>query len=196
MRPAAVLLPYLPNLISLARLLAVPLAVWLILIDRFTSAFFLFVAAGVSDALDGYLARRFATRTELGGYLDPLADKALLTSVYVSLGYAHHMPIWLVILVVFRDVLIIGGAVLYQTMTQRLRMQPLLVSKVNTAAQIALAALVLGQLGLHFDSYGIDMLLMYAVGVTTLVSGGAYIAVWGWRIATHGESRPNGENRE
>jgi cardiolipin synthase len=188
LRPLAALLPYLPNLISLARLLAVPVAVWLILVDRFTSAFWLFVAAGVSDALDGYLARRFGTRSELGAYLDPLADKALLTSVYVSLGYVHHMPSWLVILVVFRDVLIIGGAVLYQTMTGRLRMQPLLVSKVNTAAQIALAALVLGQLGLHFDSYGIDLVLMYLVVATTIVSGGAYIAIWGWRIAMHSET--------
>jgi cardiolipin synthase len=182
LKPASALLPYLPNLITLGRLLAVPLAVWLIIGGRFASAFWLFVAAGVSDALDGYLARRFGTRSELGAYLDPLADKALLTSVYVSLGYVEHMPNWLVILVVFRDVLIIGGAMLYQTLTQRLRMQPLFVSKVNTTAQIALAAFVLGQLGLRFDSHGIDVVLMYIVVGTTIVSGGAYVAIWGWRI--------------
>src|SRR5262249_49795683 len=79
------LIQSLPNLISLARLLAVPVAVWLILGDRFASAFWLFIFAGVSDALDGFLARRLGNRSVLGAYLDPLADKALLTSVYVSL---------------------------------------------------------------------------------------------------------------
>ncbi len=173
----------LPNLISLARLLAVPIAVWLIIVDHFTVAFWLFIAAGVSDALDGFLARRLGNRSVLGGYLDPLADKALLTSVYVSLGYVDHMARWLVIMVVFRDVLIIGGAILYHTLTQRLKIQPLMVSKVNTAAQIALAALILAQLGLGFEAPGASDLLVYVVAATTLVSGGAYIAIWGWRIA-------------
>jgi cardiolipin synthase (CMP-forming) len=178
-----VLIQSLPNFISLARLLAVPVAVWLILGDRFALAFWLFIFAGVSDALDGFLARRLGNRSVLGAYLDPLADKALLTSVYVSLGYVAHMPNWLVILVVFRDVLIIGGAILYQTLTQRLKMQPLFISKVNTLAQITLAALILAQLGLGFDSHGADSILTYIVAATTLASGGAYIALWGWRIA-------------
>jgi cardiolipin synthase (CMP-forming) len=181
------LIQSLPNLITLARLLAVPVAVWLIVTDHFAIAFWLFIAAGVSDALDGYLARLLRTRSLLGAYLDPLADKALLTSVYVSLGYVGEMPKWLVILVVFRDVLIIGGAILYHTLTQRLKMEPLFVSKINTAAQILLAALILAQRGLGFDSRGIDLALIYAVAATTLVSGGAYVARWGWRI-THIEA--------
>lgn len=175
------MLKFLPNLISLARLLAVPVAVWLILTDRFHSSFWLFVGAGISDAFDGFLARRFNLRSLIGAYLDPLADKALLASVYVALGYAGQMPLWLVILVVFRDVLIIGGAVLYQLLTQRLTMEPLFVSKLNTGVQIALAALVLAQLAFHFDSYGADVMLVYAAAVTTAVSGGAYIAIWGRR---------------
>ena len=182
-RQPSLLLLSLPNFISLARLLAVPAAVWLIVTDHFTAAFWIFVAAGVSDALDGYLARILRSRTLLGAYLDPLADKALLTSVYVSLGYVEEMPKWLVILVVFRDVLIVGGAILYQTLTQRLKMEPLFISKVNTATQIALAALILAQLGLGFDSHGGDQVLTYAVAATTLLSGGAYILRWGWRIA-------------
>ena len=177
------LLRSLPNLITLARLLAVPVAVWLIIGDRFIAAFWLFIAAGVSDALDGFIARKLAIRSTLGAYLDPLADKALLTSVYVSLGYVGHMATWLVILVVFRDVLIIGGAILYHTLTQRLKVEPLLVSKANTAAQIALAALILAERGLGFDSHGIDPALTYAVAATTLISGGAYVARWGWRTA-------------
>ncbi len=182
-RQPSLLLLSLPNFISLARLLAVPAAVWLIVTDHFTAAFWLFIAAGVSDAVDGYLARILRSRTLLGAYLDPLADKALLTSVYVSMGYVEEMPKWLVILVVFRDVLIVGGAILYQTLTQRLKMEPLFISKVNTTAQIALAALILAQLGLRFDSHGADQILIYAVAATTLLSGGAYILRWGWRIA-------------
>ena len=171
----------LPNLISLARLLDVPLAVWLIMSDRLGVAFWLFVVAGVSDALDGFIAKHFRVQSVLGAYLDPLADKALLTSVYVTLGYQGQIVSWLVILVVFRDVLIIGGAILYQTLTQSLKMQPLFVSKINTTAQIALAAVVLAQSGLGVD-YGITDVLVPVVAATTLASGGAYLAIWGWRV--------------
>jgi cardiolipin synthase (CMP-forming) len=179
----SLLITALPNLISLARLLAVPLAVWLILTDRYGIAFWVFVAAGVSDAIDGFIAKHFGARTVLGGYLDPLADKALLVSVYVTLGYRGQIENWLVILVVFRDVLIIGGAILYQTMTQSLKMQPLFISKINTAAQIALVAILLGKLGLDVvNDYGLTAALVYVVAASTLLSGGAYIAIWGWRI--------------
>jgi cardiolipin synthase (CMP-forming) len=177
----------LPNLISLARLLAVPLAVWLIVTDRLGVAFWLFCAAGVSDALDGFLAKHYKLQSELGGYLDPLADKALLTSVYVTLGYEGRIATWLVILVVFRDVLIIGGAILYHTLTGALKMRPLLISKINTAAQIALAAVILAQSGLGVD-YRIDDVLVPVVAATTLASGGAYLVVWGWR-ALHMQGR-------
>ena len=177
----------LPNLITLARLVMTPLAVSMIVSHRFVAAFLIFVVAGISDGVDGFLAKRFKLTSELGAYLDPLADKALLTSVYVTLGYEGHMASWLVILVVFRDVLIIGGAILYQTLTGALRMQPLLISKINTAAQIALAAVVLAQSGLGVD-YGIDALLVPVVAATTLASGGAYLVVWGWR-ALHMQGR-------
>jgi cardiolipin synthase len=179
----SLLITALPNLISLARLLAVPLAVWLILTDSYGIAFWVFVAAGVSDAIDGFIAKHFGARTVLGGYLDPLADKALLVSVYITLGYRGQIENWLVILVVFRDVLIIGGAILYQTMTQSLKMQPLFISKINTAAQIALAAILLGKLGLGVvNDYGLTLALVYVVAASTLLSGGAYVAIWGWRV--------------
>ncbi len=181
--PRSPLLNALPNLISLARLLAVPLAIWLILQDRYGMAFWVFAAAGVSDALDGFIAKQFNLRTVLGGFLDPLADKALLMSVYVALGYRGQVETWLVILIVSRDILIIGGAILYQTVTQSLTMQPLLISKVNTGAQIALAALLLGKLGLGAsDDYGVTEAMTILVGATTILSGAAYIAIWGWRI--------------
>src|SRR5256885_16703790 len=107
----------LPNLLPRARLLTAHLTVWLISEGRHTEAFWVFVAAGVSDAIDGFIAKRFNRRTELGALLDPIADKTLLVSVYVTLGIAGHLPAWLVILVVFRDLLIVGGFLLVQAMS-------------------------------------------------------------------------------
>jgi cardiolipin synthase len=178
-----ILLTALPNLISLLRLCLVPLAIWLMLSDRYFGAFWVFVAAGVSDALDGFIAKHFDVRTTLGGYLDPLADKALLTSVYVTLGYRDQIEDWLVILIVFRDVLIIGGAILYQTLTQSLTMQPLWISKINTVAQIALAALLLGLLGFGISNdHGTVLFLTWFVAASTVASGAAYLVIWGARF--------------
>jgi cardiolipin synthase (CMP-forming) len=168
----------LPNLITLARLLSVPLTVWLILEGEHAAAFWVFVAAGISDAIDGFIAKRFDRRTELGALLDPIADKTLLVSVYVTLGIAGHLPAWLVILVVFRDLLIVGGFLLVHAMSHAMRSEPLIVSKFNTACQIALAAVTLARLGvgLHFDM--LMQGLVYAVAATTLASGAGYLVRW------------------
>ncbi len=101
----------IPNLITLARILLVPVVVWAIASNQMLFAFLLFAAAGVSDAVDGFLAKRFGMASELGRYLDPLADKVLIVSIYVSLGIVERLPRWLVILVVSRDLLIVGGVV-------------------------------------------------------------------------------------
>lgn len=177
----------LPNLITLARLLAVPLAVWLMMSGHYEAAFWLFISAGLSDALDGFLARRLGARSELGAYFDPLADKCLLVGAYVTLGLQGAIESWLVILVVFRDLLIIGGALLYQTLTHSLTMQPLLVSKLNTLLQILLVGVVLARLGLGLDDRGMVEYLVYAVAGSTLLSGAAYITIWGRRILGYGE---------
>jgi cardiolipin synthase (CMP-forming) len=171
----------IPNLISLGRLLAVPVAVWLILNDHMETAFWLFIAAGISDAVDGFIAKHFNAETQIGRFLDPLADKALLTSVYAILGYQGYLPLWLVILVVFRDILIIGGAILFHTVTRNLTMEPIKVSKVNTAAQIGLAAMVLGFAGFGVGSDVLVPLAEVAVGATTVLSGGAYVVIWSRR---------------
>jgi cardiolipin synthase len=173
----------LPNLISMARLMAVPVAVWLILSGHLTSAFWLFVAAGISDGVDGFLARRYGLRTLIGSYLDPIADKALLVAVYVTLGARGYIEYWLVILVVFRDLLIVGGAVLYRMISGELSMRPLFISKVNTVAQISLAGVVLAELGVGIAYPPLNWALTHVVGATTLLSGAAYVAIWGWRIA-------------
>ena len=171
------------NAISLARLFTSPLIVWLILTGEMTFAFWVFLAAGVSDAIDGFIAKRIEKATVLGAYLDALADKALLVGVYVALGVEGHLELWLVILVVFRDILIVGGAILFRLLTRTLTMQPLMVSKVNTVTQIVLATVVLGRLGLDIAVDGVVMVLVYAVAATTLASGGAYLFDWTRRAA-------------
>src|SRR4051794_9384275 len=105
-------------------------------------AFLLFLLAGISDAVDGFLAKRFAMSSELGRYLDPLADKVLVVSIYVALGVAEAIPRWLVILVVSRDIMIIGAIMLSWLIGRPVAVKPLLVSKLNTVAQILFAGLV------------------------------------------------------
>ena len=175
----------LPNLITIGRFLAVPVVVGLILNGRFLWAFWVFVAAGASDAVDGFIAKNFNAETELGKFLDPLVDKVLLVSVYVSLGHAGHLPTWLVILVVFRDGLIVGGAILFQTLTGHLTMQPIMISKVNTAAQIVLATMVLGLLGYEADGAWMTLTegMVYVVAATTFLSGAVYLVRWSRRAA-------------
>ncbi len=174
------LLQQLPNFISLARLLAVPVTIYLILLGELLPAFWVFVAAGISDAVDGALAKRLKLESEIGAYLDPLADKALLVGVFVTLGYVGQVPVWLVILIVFRDVLIIGGALLFQTLTHSLHMAPLFISKVNTAAQITLAAAVLAKPALGVALDAVPEMLTFIVAMTTFLSGAAYVIKWGW----------------
>lgn len=168
----------LPNLITLARLCAVPLAIWLILGGRYGAAFWVFIGAGISDALDGYIAKRFDSRTRLGALLDPVADKALLSSVYVTLGLAGQLPNWLVILVVFRDVMIVGGFVLIQATAAPKRFDPLFISKLNTAVQIALIAFVLARLGLGVEDGAMTHLFIAATALTTVLSGLSYLVRW------------------
>ncbi len=176
----------LPNLISLGRLLLVPLAIWLILGGRYGAAFWVFVAAGVSDGLDGFIAKRFDRRTRLGALLDPVADKVLLVSVYATLGIAGQMATWLVILVVFRDFMIIGGFLLIQAIAVARPFQPLFISKINTGAQILLVGFVLARCGLGYEAGALDLALSLAVGVTTIWSGLSYLVRWA-RILSRSE---------
>ena len=113
-------------------------------------AFLLFLAAGISDAVDGFLAKRFGMTTELGAYLDPLADKALIVSIYVTLGITGVIPRWLVILVVSRDIMIVGAIMLSWLVDKPVKIKPLWCRKLNTVAQIVFAGLVLAALGFRF----------------------------------------------
>ena len=168
----------IPNLITLARILMVPVVVWAIASHTMWLAFVLFLVAGVSDAVDGFLAKRFGMTTELGAYLDPLADKALIVSIYLTLGINGDIPPWLVILVVSRDILIVGGIILSWLMDNPLKIKPLWVSKLNTVAQIAFACVVLGSLSANLQVPTLRLVLMGAVAVLTLLSIGAYLNEW------------------
>ncbi len=153
--------------------MVVPL-IWLITTERMHAAFWLLLAAGLSDALDGFIAKRFNARTELGAYLDPIADKTLLDGIYVALALAGWLPAWLAMLVVGRDVLIVLGVVLIQRRDPLFRAKPLLIGKVNTFAQLALAACALAHAGGLVDLGMLVAALIVAVSLTTLLSAAGY----------------------
>ena len=169
----------LPNLISIIRLLLVPLIVSLMLGRDYGPAFVVFVVAGASDAIDGMIARRFGMRTLLGAYLDPIADKALLVCVFVTLGVQGQVAQLLVTLIVARDLLIVGAVILSYVIGHPLRIAPLMLSKVNTAAQIILAGFLLAELSFVGGIHGAVIVpLEWIVGATTIVSGLAYFIAW------------------
>jgi cardiolipin synthase (CMP-forming) len=168
----------IPNLITLGRILLVPIVVWAIASGAMWIAFVLFLGAGLSDAVDGYLAKRFHMTTELGAYLDPLADKALIVSIYITLGIYGLIPGWLVILVVSRDIMIVGAVMLSWLVGTPVKVKPLLVSKLNTAAQIIFACVVLGTLGFAYPLPKVSLVLMALVAALTLLSVAAYVAEW------------------
>lgn len=167
-----------PTLVTFVRLLLVPFIVWSILEEDYDWALGAVIAAGASDALDGYIARRFKLASELGAHLDAIADKALLVSLYVMLGFKLVLPSWLVILVVFRDVLIIGAVLLARLLKNPMQMTPHLLSKVNTLAQILLAVSVLAALAINGQVTGAFKLGYAAVGLLTAASGAVYFAAW------------------
>jgi cardiolipin synthase len=164
----------LANVVTMLRLCAVPVAVWLVLRGQFLAAFWLFAAAGLSDALDGWLARRNGP-TRLGSLIDPIADKALLVSMFLILAVVQVIPDWLAILVIFRDVVIVGGVLLLYVMGQAVAIRPLPISKLNTVIQIVMVAATLLAEGLRLDWPVLDAVLITTVAASTLVSLGAYV---------------------
>src|SRR5919109_5223212 len=160
----------IPNLITLGRILLVPVVVWAITAGEMRIAFVLFLAAGITDAIDGFLAKHFGMATELGAYLDPLADKAMLVSIYIALGIAQAIPRWLVILVVSRDIMIVSAVILAWLVDKPVKLKPHPVSKLNTVAQILLACVVLGALAFRFDASDVVLAFTVAVAALTLLS--------------------------
>ena len=163
------------NFITLLRILLVPAIVWAALSDQMMLAFILFLAAGVSDGVDGIVARYFNQQTELGTILDPIADKLMLVCVFISLAYLGTIPLWLVILIVSRDMLIVFGVLLAFVMSLPVTIRPLWISKANTAVQIILAAWVLFSLAFGIEWPNAKMSLEWLTGLLTALSAAAYV---------------------
>lgn len=185
-------LSHLPNIITIARIALVPVMILLLKEQDYAAGLIVFVIAGASDALDGYLAKRLNVQSRLGAILDPVADKLLLVSAYVMLTVLGHIPFWLVLVVVFRDLLIVGGYMLYTSHAGPVKMRPSILSKLNTLMQIALVTVILAQQAAGL-AWPLAEVLVYVVLVTTVVSGAHY--TWSWMIMKDIEPAHPGDHR-
>ena len=171
----------IPNIITIGRLILVPIVIVMIMRQRWAMAFALFVVAGVSDAVDGFIARKFDMRSEFGSYIDPLADKSLLVSIYVTLAIVGATPGWLAIVVVSRDAMIVAAVLLSWVMSRPVEIKPLIVSKLNTGAQLGFAAYALAAnaFGVGLGGLGgLEEIAMAVVATLTIASAGAYLVGW------------------
>jgi cardiolipin synthase len=171
----------IPNIITVFRFLLVPPMVWAMLHDRFGLALILFGVAGLSDAVDGYLAKHYRWTSRLGALMDPLADKLLLVSAFITLGWLGWIPVWLVALVILRDLVIVAGAIIYHVVVEQVTMEPSMVSKLNTFTQILLVlAVMFSRAVQELPVLWVDV-LQYSVLATTIWSGIGYVWTWGRR---------------
>ncbi|TPW16145.1 MAG: CDP-diacylglycerol--glycerol-3-phosphate 3-phosphatidyltransferase [Halothiobacillaceae bacterium] len=179
------ILKNIPNFISVVRIFLVAPVVILLLEERYGLALLIFAIAGVSDALDGYLAKRFNWTSHVGSILDPMADKLLLVCSYFTLAWLGHIPVWLVATVIARDVIIVVGAMAFYWLVGRYEMEPSWFSKINTFTQIVLVLAVVASLSIVPLGESTLDLVIYMVLVSTVISGADYVWTWGrlaWRI--------------
>jgi len=171
----------IPNIITIFRIGIVPAVVVALLDGQFTLALLLFAIAGISDGLDGYIAKRFNYVSRLGSILDPLADKLLLISTYIALGWLALLPLWLVLIVIGRDMLIVCGALAYHRLIGQYEMSPSLISKANTFFQIVLGLAVVFSAGVvALPAQMLDGSI-YFVAAAAVLSGFDYAWTWGVR---------------
>jgi len=175
----------IPNAVTLFRIILVPVAMWLIINDQSQAAFWVFMIAGLSDAVDGYLAKTYGWETELGRYLDPMADKLLLISLFIVLGVLGDLPLWLVLLVVFRDIVMIAAILLAWILEHPIEIKPIALSKLNTAMQIVLVSTVLADTGFQLGMGDLRAFLGWCTGATTIASATVYLRTWIRHMAGH-----------
>ncbi len=186
MRPS-----HIPNAITLLRILLVLPIAWLLWLARYPEALLLMVVAGVSDIVDGALARHFDWRSDFGAMLDPLADKAMVVILFVVLTLQGSFPLWLAIIVVARDGVILAGAGVYRGLVGEFVVASTAISKINTAAQVVVLILALIELcdfGVVSDIAAalVDPFCFYLLAVLAIVSGLDYVITWSlkaWRNA-------------
>lgn len=172
-----------PNLLTVFRILLVLPTVWFLYLSQYKDVFLLLVIAGVSDALDGYLARTFDWRSRLGAILDPVADKLLIAAVFIVLTIQGHVPVWVTGIILTRDLVIFSGAVAYRMLYHEIEIAPTLLSKINTATQIiSVTFLVLSLLDYRVVTDAVmvllDPYLFYLLVLMGLASGVDYVLVW------------------
>ena len=175
----------IPNLISILRILLVAPTVYYLLNEEYILALVLFIIAGASDGVDGFLARYFRWQSRLGAILDPIGDKLLLISCYLAMGWLGHIPVSLIVLVLLRDIIIVAGAVAYHIYIEEVLIEPVLISKFNTLSQILLIVILLFDLsGVFHSDFITDSLMsnfIWLVYITTAISGVVYMWLWGKR---------------
>lgn len=169
---------FLPNLITIGRLALTPAVIAFALDEAWSAAFLVFVVAGVSDALDGWIAKTYRLESELGAALDPIADKALIISIYICLAAAAIVPAWLAILIVSRDALIVGGVILAWFLARPVDVRPLAISKITTAAQLILAGVALAGQAYGVRVEAVDAILTGSVAALTVTSASVYLWLW------------------
>lgn len=179
----------LPNVLTVLRLLLVPPILVLLVRGHYEWALALAIVAGVSDWLDGWLARHFGWQTRLGGILDPLADKLLLVGTYLTLGALGYLPAWLVGLVVLRDVIIVAGAAVYHFRFEAVQPEPTQLSKINTVFQLLLMMVTLVELAGLPVVDGLISSLVAAVGVLVVATLAQYVGIWSSRAARIARAR-------
>jgi cardiolipin synthase len=176
---------HLPNALSAVRIMLVPPAIAALVAGRYRIALLVLLLAGLTDGLDGYLARRYGWTSRLGSILDPVADKLLVVGAYVALGWLGYMPVWLVILVVGRDVVIVTGVAAYHFTVGVVAMAPTPLSKVNSGLQVVYAVLVVAALArLPVPAIALDA-LAWVVAASTVGSGLNYVWIWGQKAAAY-----------
>lgn len=174
-------LRWLPNAISLLRILLVAPILLLILYDNFAWALVLFFVAGFSDGVDGYLANRYGWHTRLGALLDPVADKLLVAGTFITLTFMQLIPVWLTVIVILRDVVIVGGAAAYNFIVKPVQGEPTRISKLNTALQLLFLLFVLSRAGFGWPEEISITVLGAAILITVVISGVDYVRSWSIR---------------
>ena len=184
----------IPNIISSIRILLVIPVAWYLWHREYAMALLVFVVAGLSDGVDGYLARRYQWISRVGGWLDPIADKLMQVTTYILLAWNALIPVWLVVLVLARDVLIVAGGTVYYVV-ERVDASPSLISKINTVFQILLVALVLMDQLYSFAEWLVEGMILL-VALTTIWSGVDYVVTWGMKAARVSKSTKGANNND
>ncbi len=171
----------IPNAITVARMVVAFPLLWLLIEERFPQALLVALVAGASDAVDGYLAKRYSWQSVLGGILDPIADKLLLSVCFFGLWWGGHLPTWLVAVILTRDLVVGIGAIAWWRVNGSIKPSPTGISKLTTLVQLILVALVMAQLaGLDISPGWMQPLMLACAGVT-VVSGVDYVVVYSLR---------------